>query len=352
MTATSTAPPADELEELIGFLAATGLPAPVLAGALDIVIGLTASPEGLARLKQRLAPLLQALLRALGQKVRAARSHAPLGRHCHHQHHCCMHIMAHPPQHGTRLCSCRGERGSRRRLRLRSALLLLRLLRRLLHAHTKQPACCLCMQTQPALLLRNAQDAALAGKVVGSLVNLSQDPAAAGEMLKMNTVGRCMDYLKEGTCTCSPRLLVGGGGWCRGGQLLDAGAAAGACGHVLARAPGQQARRAPCPTTWRTGPCPWLCWPCAGHAAEQPVGVGAGVEGCAAAGPGQDGGAARVSGAPDSRTLLMPATNCRLGWRHMRLDAPMPRQITVQGCAAETVCGGGRELGAGARGRV
>jgi hypothetical protein len=40
------------------------------------------------------------------------------------------------------------------------------------------------------------------------MVNLSQDPHFVGDMLRAATIPRIMDYLKENTSQCPPRLLV------------------------------------------------------------------------------------------------------------------------------------------------
>jgi hypothetical protein len=58
------------------------------------------------------------------------------------------------------------------------------------------------------LRLLCAPDEAASEDAAGALVNLSsQDPNVVEALLKLNAVGRVMDYLKEGTCK-HPRLLV------------------------------------------------------------------------------------------------------------------------------------------------
>ena len=110
---------ADELEELLGFL--TDKRANVKQTALDILLGLTGSPEGIDRLKKgNIAKTLMLTLR-------------------------------------------------------------------------------LVCDEQP-----EAAKAALS-----ILVNLSNDEEVVQHMLNVNTVGRSMDFLREGACK-QPKLLVGG----------------------------------------------------------------------------------------------------------------------------------------------
>jgi len=114
---TSTDIMATELDELIGFL--TDSRAPIRKHALDIVLGLTGSAEGLSHLRSKAKLVVAALLRMV--------------------------------------CS---------------------------------------------------QDPKEATSTVSALTNCSQDPGLVEVMLKSNCVNRLMDYLKEDTCTCTPRLLV------------------------------------------------------------------------------------------------------------------------------------------------
>lgn len=61
----------------------------------------------------------------------------------------------------------------------------------------------------PHLLRLVPEPGVASQKALHSLVNLSQEPELVAKLLELKVVGRCMDYLKDGTCG-HPRLLVRG----------------------------------------------------------------------------------------------------------------------------------------------